>query len=149
MTYKDRERKALTARGRKRTYRHGNWRQTYIDCGGMCVAQVNGQPCGRTEQLELHDQWGENHDPEQGKFQKRFLICNRHHAHIDDRVHNTSLIERQYRPSRLQEDVQLEIAIAGDYSKWVEKYHLDDTRFGRLLYAGPEVEEDLWEESSQ
>lgn len=152
MPYKNNEREKLCNRAINRTRRHGNWRQTYVDCMGMCCAQVkedNGEyyPCGQTEQLELHDQWGENHSSNgQGKFQKRFLICNHHHAIIDDRAHPTSLIEMQFHMSRLQEDVQLEMLLAGGYQKWVEKYHLDDSRAGCSLYEGPTIKEESDEE---
>lgn len=144
MPYRNQERRQLSARGSVRTYRHGSWRQTYLDCLGMCVARVNGDtsPCGVVDGLELHEVWGENGDPTTtGKFQQRVLLCNLHHALVDDRVHQVEFILWQYRPSLLQEDVHLEVLVGGGYQSWLEKWGLDDSRSGCLLFDGPRVEE--------
>ncbi len=143
MPYKNLERKSLVGRGATRTCRHGNWRQTYIDCLGMCIAHVNSDslPCGEVEGLELHEVWGENSDADKGKFQQRVLMCNLHHALLEDRVHQAEFMLWQYRPSVLQVDVQLEIILAGGYDGWVKKWKLDDSRTGRLLFVGPSVED--------
>ena len=143
MPYNNAYRRTLSNRGSMRTYRHGDWRQTYIDCAGMCIAKVNGDdmPCGETDRLELHELWGENGDPTKGKFQQRVLICNLHHALIEDRGHQADLILDQYHPSVLQDDVRLEMLLAGGYDKWVKKWNLDDSRLGCLLFCGPHVED--------
>ena len=137
MPYKNKDRQSLFTRGTTRTSKHDNWRQTYIDCAGMCVGQrIPGVPCGETEGLELHEEWGEG----LGKFQRRMLLCNDCHALVEDRVHQFELIKAQYQPSVLQRDVQLEVLLAGSYLKWVKKHKLDDSRFGAMLFSGPEVE---------
>jgi len=109
----------------------------------MCVARVNGDelPCGKLDGLELHDVWGENGDSVGQKFQQRVLLCNLHHALIEDRYHQAELILGIYRPSMLQEDVQLEILLLGGYWNWVARWELDDTRSGCLLLVGPRVME--------
>lgn len=138
MPYSNLDRQRLHRRGLDRTRRHGNWRQTYIDCGGQCIAQVNGSeyPCGKTEYLELHEVWGENQDNGKGKFQQRVLLCNLHHALVDDHCHQYTFIQGQYQLSQLTEDINLEILVVGGRIAWMEKYKLDDSRFGIYLYAG-------------
>lgn len=143
MPHKDPELRSLYNRGSVRTYRHGNWRQTYIDCMGMCVARVNGDatPCGDIHGLELHETFGENGHCNDPKFQIRILMCNFHHALVEDRGHQASFILEQYKPSRLPEDVSREIEIAGGYARWVERWKLDDSREGCLTNSGPCVED--------
>jgi len=143
LPYKNLERRRLSDRGSVRTHRHGNWRQTYIDCFGMCIAQVNGSgfPCGATESLELHEEWGESKDSVSGKFQRRMLLCNFHHSLVDDRCHQSSFVLWQPKPSRLQEDVTLEIMLAGSVKAWAEKWGLDMGREGCMLFDGPHVED--------
>ncbi len=34
-----------------------------------------------------------------------------------------------------------EILLAGSYRRWVEKWKLDDSRAGCMLFAGPHVED--------
>jgi len=133
----------LSNRGSVRTMRHGSWRQTYIDCLGMCVAQVNGDemPCGAVDSLELHETFGENCSRSDPKFQQRILLCNLHHALLEDRGHQASFILDQYKPSRLSEDVALEMILVGGYQKWVARWGLDDSRSGCLLFSGPRVED--------
>lgn len=142
MPHKNLARRQLASRGTSRTYNHGNWRQVYIDCMGLCVAHVNGDelPCGAVTSLEFHELWGENGHSSQGKFQQRVLMCNKHHALVEGRAHQAALILDQYKPSRLQDDVQLEIVVAGGYRGWVERYHLDDGRSGCLLFSGPHID---------
>ena len=139
MPYKNIERRKLSSRGAVRTYRHGNWRQVYIDCLGMCVAKVNGvdYPCGAVDGLEIHETFGENGHRNDPKFQQRILLCNLHHALLEDRGHQAEFILGQYKSSRLAEDVALETFIAGSYQKWVEQWGLDDSRSGCLLFSGP------------
>jgi len=109
----------------------------------MCVARINGNdtPCGATERLELHEVWGENGDPSKGRFQQRVLLCNFHHALLEDRCHQTEFILDQYRPSKLPEDVELEILLEGGYDNWVKKWGLDTSRVGCILFDGPRVED--------
>ncbi len=144
MPYKDIERRKLTGRGSVRTRRHGGWRQTYIDCAGMCIARVNGSefPCGAVDGLELHEVWGENGVSHKNvKFQQRILLCNMHHSLLEDRCHHTEFILWQYRSSRLADDIALEIGFEGGYLRWIEKWRLDDNRTGRILFLGPHVED--------
>ncbi len=39
------------------------------------------------------------------------------------------------------DNVNLEVILAGGYQKWVEKWKLDDSRSGCLLFEGPRVED--------
>ena len=107
----------------------------------MCIVRVNGDeaPCASVDGLELHELWGENGDPDKGKFQQRILACNLHHALIEDRGHQGEFMLWQYKPSLLQEDANLEMILLGGYQKWVEKWKLDDSRSGCLLFEGPRV----------
>lgn len=109
----------------------------------MCIAQVNrgGTPCGATEGLEIHETFGENGHRNDPKFQQRILLCNLHHALLEDRGHQAELIVGQYRPSQLAEDVALEMLVSGGCRKWVEKWGLDDSRAGCLFFSGPFVED--------
>ena len=143
MPYANIERSKLVRRGATRTTRHGNWRQTYIDCFGVCVARVNGSeiPCCSTEFLELHEEWGEGKDGSQDKFQHRMLLCNMHHSLVEDGTHQAALIVDQYKPSRLSEDVSLEMLMAGGYHNWIKKHNLDDSRSGQYLFQGPHVDD--------
>lgn len=141
MGYKNKLHQRLSQRGTKRNTRHGDWRQTYINCAGMCVASVDGWPCGEVENLELHEAWGENGNKNQTKFQQRLLLCNYHHARIDDNVHQKNFIEGQNNPSKLQDDVQLEIFFAGGLRVWYRKYRLNPRKTGSLVFSGPEVKE--------
>ena len=141
MPYKSLELRRLVSRGAVRTSRHGKWRQTYIDCLGMCVARVNGSeyPCSTVDELEFHEMFGENGHRNDPKFQQRILLCNFHHSLIEDRGHQATFQDMQYHISCLTADVDREIELAGGYQKWVEKWGLDDSRAGCLLYSGPVV----------
>jgi len=140
--YKDPELRRMSHRCSVRKHRHGNWRQTYIDCAGICVARVNGgEVCGAVRGLELHEQFGENGQRNDPRFQVRMLLCNFHHAMVDDHYHQSSFISDQPNPSLLAEDVSKEIELAGSYKDWLEKYKLDDSRFGCLVSSGPVVED--------
>ena len=143
MPFKDPERQKLSTRGATRTYRHGNWRQTYIDCMGICVAKVNGSesPCGDVFGLELHEIFGENGHRNDPKFQIRVLLCNFHHALVEDRCHQASFILDNYRCSVLAEDVSREIQLAGGLEAWAKRWNLDLSRFGCLSNSGPCVED--------
>lgn len=140
--YKDPEMRRMVHRGNIRTFRHGNWRQTYIDCMGVCVAKVNGgRVCGEVEHLEFHECFGENGQRNDPKFQVRVLICPFHHSLVDDHYHQSSFISTQPNPSRLAEDVDTEMRLVGGYDGWIKKYKLDDSRFGCLAGSGPSVED--------
>ena len=124
---KDHPAKLVCIRGRIRTDRHGNWRQTFIDCAGMCQARMpSGEICGATDLLEFREPFGEykNHrDGNQSKLQLRVLLCfNCHKAYHHGTAH---LNERRYAP-KLQEDVAYEIARAGNIKAWMKKYNLLD-----------------------
>ena len=140
--YKDPELRRMSHRGHMRKMRHGNWRQTYIDCMGICVAKVNGgEVCGEINHLELHECFGENGHRNDPKFQVRVLLCSQHHSLVDDHYHQASFISEQPNPSRLPEDVATEMRLAGGFDGWVKKHKLDDSRFGCLADSGPHVED--------
>ena len=126
----------LADRAEYRKRRHGNWRQIAVDCAFMCIAWVNGeeQPCGSQDSLEYHEVWGEEKDGYRAKFSQRVLLCNRHHSLVPG--HRSSLIQHQYKPSRLFEDLELEIAKWGGLQGWCDMYGLDSSRFGILVYQG-------------
>lgn len=128
-------------RGATRSLRHGNWRQTYVDCCGMCIARVNGSvlPCGETDTLELHEIFGENRDSLVYRFQMRVILCNHHHALVEDKAHQFSFIANRHRRSILSDDVDLEIFRAGGVKQWAEKWNLDLSRSGILMFSGPQV----------
>ena len=105
---------------RWRDKRHGNWRQVYLDCQGMCQFQVaDGIPCGELEGLEFHEIFGEVKGGEL-KFQQRMLVCNYHHWSI----HGQKWVNVRRFPSMLQADVQLEMLLVGSLADWIEKYNL-------------------------
>lgn len=118
--------KAVMNRTTQRTWRHGNWRQTYVDCGGICQGRIDGGICGNTELLELHEHFGEcknGSENEQAKLQQRVLLC--FTCHKDYHEGYAHLNERRY-VSKIHEDVAFEIAVAGGYQEWIRKYGLID-----------------------
>lgn len=119
MPYKDREAQRAFWRRTYRRRRHGNWRQVYVDCDGMCQFPVNGGVCGAVDDLEFHEQFGENGD---GRMQQRILYCNSHH----DEVHNDVTINERHYPTMLQADVGAEIEDAGGYRAWLDKFGLKE-----------------------
>lgn len=122
MPYKNKERRALANRGYKRTYRHKDWRQVYVDCNGMCQFPVNGGVCGATEFLEYHEPFGEINGQEV-KFQQRVLLCPDHHAELEgEQVQD--MIRNRWQGSMLQQDVALEILLFGGYQQWLDRYGL-------------------------
>lgn len=123
--YRDPARQALAVRGYKRTCRHGNWRQTYIDCKGMCQYPVNSSICGATENLEFHEPFGEIHGAKI-KFQQRVLLCTDHHSELEG-VQVQEMIISKMRPSMLSSDVALEIYLAGSYRLWLDRYKLRES----------------------
>lgn len=142
MPCKDPVRRGVYSRGATRSGRHGNWRQTYIDCAGVCVARNgSGGVCGEVEGLEFHEIFGENGHRNDPKFQIRVLLCNHHHSLIEDRTHQSYFISSCYRHSVLGADVQREIEYAGGYDRWIARWNLDDSRAGCLLDRGPYVDD--------
>ena len=132
----------LAQRACDRKHNHGNWRQIWIDCGGMCIAKINGkdEPCASHDSLEFHEVWGENHNNQTGKFMHRILLCNHCHSLIGG--HHAKFIKFQSHPSMLHDDVMIEQDKCGGYKNWVALYELDDSRFGIYLYDGPQVEDE-------
>jgi len=112
------------ARVEKRAKRHGNWRQVYLDCLGMCQFPIEeGVICGELEGLEFHEQFGEEKG-EEVKLQLRVLLCNYHHWS----VHGEKWVNKRHYPSMLQTDVNIEIKLCGSLADWVEHYGLIERR---------------------
>ena len=106
----------------RRKYKHGNWRQAVVDCGGMCIR------CWSVDNLEFHEPFGED-KLGWGIFQQRLLLC--HTCH--DKEHSELFGEnRNIQPSLLSEDVSIEILRHGGYQQWLKDFNLKDT-FGRFL----------------
>lgn len=120
MPYKDRETRLACLRNSARTRRYGNWRQTYIDCDGMCVGtKEDGSTCGELDDLEFHEDFAKN------GFVVVRLLCLRHHQ----QMHGTGItLNPRHYHSRLQEDIEREIQGCGSYEAWKSKYHLVDGR---------------------
>jgi len=98
-------------------------------------------PCGAIDGLELHETFGENGHRADPKFQQRVLLCNLHHALVEDRGHQAEFILSRYTASCLALDIDLEVTCEGGFQNWVKKWGLDDSRLGCLLYSGPCVED--------
>lgn len=132
--YKSKDRWNLCQRGVTRRRRHGDWRQIVIDCGGMCVwRDPDGTLCGRIEHLEFHEVFGEDDNGSnslQGKMQERILLCPKHHALSHPQRMST---EFNLKKSRVMGDIDEEILNCGGYDQWLEKYKLDNTRWGYKL----------------
>ncbi len=119
-----RERYNFQARMRKRAYRHGkNWRQVYVDCGGMCVS------CYAVDTLEFHEPFRED-KMGWGVFQSRVLLC--YDCHHEETRLQGFVNMKNTKPSQLAEDVNIEIIMEGGYDEWIERYNLVD-RFGYVL----------------
>lgn len=121
----------------KRTFKHGNWRQTVINCGGMCITKMDdGLPCGAVDGLEFHEPFGEDHIG-WGIFQSRVLLCYLHHNDEHERLgfrHNGhGAPDECIKPSRLMADVDIEMMMCGGYDRWLKKFKLQDT-FGLFLF---------------
>jgi len=105
----------------KRAFRHGkNWRQVFVDCGGMCIKCYNHN----SSSLEFHEPFGEDKYG-WGIFQARILLCNV--CHGDEHEEPANPIS-----SMLLSDVEVEIMMKGGYDNWIKAFHLID-RFGWLL----------------
>lgn len=120
-------RKLFQCRIAKRLLQHGNWRQTWIDCGGQCVK------CGSTEYLEFHEPLGEDGIMNGwGRLQARMLLC--FPCHCEEHPENTENMDGGWQRksgNTLNYDVQIEIWMCGGWEKWIERFGLQDT-FGRL-----------------
>lgn len=124
MPYKDKEYRKYAKRTIHRNKRHPNWRQSYLDCMGMCVfKEADGGLCGDIDGLEFHEPFREA-KPGVLKFQQRALLCNFHH-YVEHK--NGGFIGRvNPRPNRsqLQADVAYEMALYGGSDGWVMHYGL-------------------------
>lgn len=113
----------------KREQRHGNWRQVYVDCMGMCQYPIESLGiCGELDGLEFHEQFGEDKKRE-GKFPKRVLLCNYHHWS----VHGEKWVNKRFYPSMLQIDVRIEMLLAGGYREWLTKYNLIEREVDNVI----------------
>ena len=103
----------------KRSHRHGkNWRQVYINCGGMCLN------CGAVDGLELHEPFGEDHYG-WGMFQSRILLCHNCHSKVE---HGNLFGGNRYiKPSMLSIDIDAEIRLYGGYDQWMTYFNIQDT----------------------
>lgn len=120
MPYLAQEMQTYANRCCMRTRRHGNWRQIYIDCDGMCQGAIeDGTICGEQDTLEFHEMFGEDRNGE-GKMQLRILLCNGCHRL---QPHHHCVNPRRY-PSMLQDDIAFEIAREGSIDGWMERYNL-------------------------
>lgn len=115
------EKRKFQNRMAQRTFRHGNWRQTYVDCGGLCLI------CFTTDNLEFHEPFGEDKNG-WGILQARILLCNLCH----DKEHYGVRERRYVFASQLQVDVNIEVLLEGGYDNWIKNHGLMD-RFGFLL----------------
>jgi len=103
---------------------HGNFRQTYVDNGGMCQAVLtDGDICGNTESLELHAPLGEHNG---NGLPLRTLLCSFCHVYVDDDAHRHSCrrIGVNGNFSLLAEDIAYEQYKVGDFEQWLVKYNL-------------------------
>jgi len=129
-----RYRKLFFNRMAKRTFKHGNWRQVWIDCGGMCIYRdIEGNICGAVDNLYFHEPFGEDHNG-WGMMQSRIILCGTHHHEEHNELFGG--LDENWRGKYpvLNDDVQLEIWMHGSYDQWVKDFNLQDT-FWRLLYG--------------
>lgn len=109
----------------KRKYKHGNWRQTVVDCACMCIV------CHVVDGLEFHEPFQEDKIG-WGMFQQRVLLC--HDCHTEEH-HTLFHGDRYIKVSHLSADVSKEMTRHGGYAQWIKDFELQDT-FGRfLVYA--------------
>ena len=119
------ERRKFQSRMAKRAFRHGkNWRQTFVDCGGMCLN------CRAVDTLEFHEPFGEDKFG-WGKFQSRILLCNNCHTEEHYGEIGGDSNTNVGKPSTLSEDVSIEIIMEGRYNNWIKNHGLID-RFAWL-----------------
>lgn len=121
---KDRDLMRFVYRIERRNREYGNWRQTYIDCLGMCQFPLgDGVICGDTEDLEFHEIYLDG-CVGKGYVTQVVLLCNYHHWSI----HGEKWVNKRGYPSMLQYDIALEMAISGGYQNWLEKFNLKERR---------------------
>lgn len=106
-----------------RTFRHGNWRQTFVDCGGMCIKCYNYN----SGSLELHEPFGEDHFG-WGMMQSRILLC----AVCHNEEHMGGFQDVNTKASQLAIDVDIEIELYGGYDNWIKRFGLID-RFAWII----------------
>ncbi len=141
------ERQLLYNRMRNRTRRHGNFRQTLIDCAFQCVR------CAETAELEFHapdgddghEGWqGNGHAPDSAK---RVTLCSHCHStwgHFEQGEQARFIGMHLLDQSMLIEDVLAEVNKWGGFEKWLHFFKLDKSRLGVEL---PEV--DMFGEESK
>ena len=140
MPYKNKAYGLFRKRAYNRTRRHGNWRQTVIDCGMMCIYPVDDLPCGEIANLQFHETFGESSD---GRMQLRVLLCATHHDVIHDSTYNLEPTN-SYRISIVCEDIEREQYLYGGTEGWARYYNVDLTRFG-VFWKLPETQGRLGE----
>jgi len=120
------EKRKFQNRMAKRAFRHGkNWRQTFVDCGGMCIRCYNH----KGSSLEFHEPFGEDNIG-WGIMQARVLFCNTCHSEEHGRQFFDG--DGYVQPSQLATDVDIEIQMEGGYDNWIKNHGLID-RFAWLL----------------
>lgn len=121
---KGRDLKQYNDRIGKRTQRHPEWRQTYIDCTGMCQFPIEeGIICAELEGLEFHEVYILDDKNNLIRIYE-VLLCNYHHWSI----HGAKWVNERHYPSMLQFDIQLEIETYGSYQNWLKEFNLIDRR---------------------
>ena len=118
------EKRKLQNRMAKRTYSHGkNWRQVFVDCGGMCIN------CFNVISLEFHEPFGEDKYG-WGMLQARILLC--YDCHNEEHPNLLFRNDKYIKASMLSLDVDFEILMEGGYDNWIKNHGLID-RFAWLL----------------
>ena len=115
-------------RNYRRTERHGNWRQTAVDSGFMCIYPVDELPCGEIDNLQFHERFGEATD---GRMQQRVLLCVDHHSLVHGDFYNIGPADF-YNTSHLTEDLLYEQTQFPSTAEWATKFGLELSRFGIL-----------------
>ncbi|KKM93072.1 hypothetical protein LCGC14_1212080 [marine sediment metagenome] len=124
MPYADTSQNLRVARNYKRGVRHGkNWRQIYVDCGGMCQGRLEDESlCGSVDGLEFHELY-EGINEKKIKFQpdlRRTLLC----ATCHGVEHGFSNGRYRGHRSYVAEDIDYEVRACGGVAKWMAKYGL-------------------------
>ncbi len=125
MPYKDPEIRGWMKRVSKRNKTHPGWRQIYIDSLGMCQYPDDKYGICGNILIEFHEPFGESRRNEL-KFQQRICLCRDHHTEMHGESYNLPMIA----PTKIHEDIDLEIYIAGGYQKWLKKFGLVDKWIG-------------------
>ena len=109
--HRDKDQYHYLSRVSVRAIRYPNWRQVFYDCDGVCVR------CGSLDDLEFHETYNDK-----GDVDKTVLLCNGCHSE----AHNGQIVNPRRYPSKLQEDVEIEIMRCGGLEKWKEKFQIKD-----------------------